>query len=158
MSSLKKLPPEVVRELLRHVNHAPKRSEALQPQPQTSSTMKWVLGGCLTLTAAAGSFPLVAHWWIGNLNEKDQALTGPQVRRGAFMNSGSKDIGKDPNWDFRTGQYKKDAGYYAMYQEDEEQRKQKKLSAEFFAAPNLDKHEEAMEAFAKGERRRNQSA
>lgn len=155
MNSLKKLPPEVTRELLRHVRRAPQPGK--ETTSSSSSTLKWVLAGCLTLTATAGSFPLVAHWWIGSLNEKDGALTGPQVRRGAFNNSGSRDVGKDPNWDFRTGQYKKDAGYYAMYQE-EEQKKKKKLSAEFYAAPDIDKHQEAIEAFAKGERRRNQSS
>jgi hypothetical protein len=69
---------------------------------------------------------LVAHWWIGGLAEKESALTAPQIRRGAFLNTGSKDIGRDPQWDFSIGQYKKDAGYYAIFQEEQEQQQQQR--------------------------------
>ena len=33
---------------------------------------------------------------------KDEALTGSQVQRGPFMNSGSKDAGRDPDWNLET--------------------------------------------------------
>ena len=55
--------------------------------------------------------PYIATQWIGNLNEKDDALTAAQIRRGAFLNSGSKDAGKDPNWDFKTGTYNYPQGF-----------------------------------------------
>ena len=31
------------------------------------------------------------------------------------MNSGSIDAGKDPAWDFRKGEYKKDDNYWAIF-------------------------------------------
>jgi hypothetical protein len=56
--------------------------------------------------------------WVGRLNDKDEALTAAQIRRGAFNNSGSRDVGRDPNWDFSKGLYKKDADYEAMFARD----------------------------------------
>ncbi|KAF0696543.1 Aste57867_12736 [Aphanomyces stellatus] len=41
-----------------------------------------------------------------NTLEKDGPLSTTEIRRGAFLNSGSKDIGPDPNWDFKTNSYK----------------------------------------------------
>jgi hypothetical protein len=35
-----------------------------------------------------------------------QALTGSQVSRGAYINSGSRDVGPDPDYDFKTGTWK----------------------------------------------------
>jgi hypothetical protein len=89
----------------------------------------------------------VATWWI-QLNEKDAPLTAAQVRRGAFNNSGSRDVGKDPNWDFQIGEYKKDSGYYAMFEEE----KNKRMPGEFLAMPSdkLNKHQQGLEDFAKG--------
>ena len=34
--------------------------------------------------------------------DSEKALTGSQVQRGPFMNSGSKDAGRDPDWNLRT--------------------------------------------------------
>lgn len=106
------------------------------------------MGGCVAIVATASSFPLVATWWV-KLNDKDEPLTAAQNRRGAFNNSGSKDVGRDPNWDFAKGQYKKDAGYYAIFQEE------KKLPGPFLAMADekLEKHQKKIEAFAKGEAR-----
>ena len=42
---------------------------------------------------------------IGNLSTKDTNLNAAGVRRGAFQNSGSKDAGPDPNWDWKNGKY-----------------------------------------------------
>ena len=163
-STLRKLPPEVVRELRRHVSPKPlpkpgQQQQATQQQQKqassnsrSSKTLPYVLAGCLGLTATAASFPLIATWWVGNLNEKDAPLTGNQARRGAFNNSGSRDVGKDPNWDFQKGEYKKETGYAAIY---EQEKKQKKLPGQFMAMPDeaLQKHEKNMLAFAKGEKR-----
>ena len=33
----------------------------------------------------------------------NQSLNASQIRRGPYLNSGSKDVGVDPNWDFKTG-------------------------------------------------------
>ena len=36
----------------------------------------------------------------------DKPLTTGQVRRGVYLNTGSKDAGPDPDWDHKTGLYK----------------------------------------------------
>lgn len=122
MGSLNKLPPEVAKELLRHV--APRKStqraaQQLAAQQQQQQSQKrgsgWVLAGCLAFTGTAFAIPFVAQKWIGNLNARDEPLTHAQIRRGAFNNSGSTDAGKDPAWDFRKGQYKKDDNYWAIF-------------------------------------------
>jgi hypothetical protein len=141
-SVFKNLSPAAVRELKRHVSPSngskvPRVAAAGRNKPpDSSSSSSYVLYGCLALTATAASFPLVAHWWISGKDEsslanRDQALTPAQIRRGAFMNSGSKDVGRDPAWDYRTGTYQKDAGYYAIFQEHEKS----KLSREFYTVP-----------------------
>jgi hypothetical protein len=96
---------------------------------------------------------LLATWWI-TLNEKETPLTAAQARRGAFNNSGSKDVGKDENWNFETGQYKKDVGYYAMYQEEGNN---KRMPGEFLAMPSetMAKHQQKIEDFAKGKAKNN---
>jgi len=174
-SPLKRLPPEVIRELRRHVSPTPlkKKVDPLSRDAFSSSwpsggsssrlkggttsssssssiSLKWIAGGCVGLVATASSFPLLATWWI-SLNDREDALTAAQVRRGAFLNSGSRDVGRDPNWDFVKGEYKKDSGYYAMVEEE----KKRKLPAQFLAMSDdkLKKHEEKLEAFAKGKAR-----
>ena len=47
-----------------------------------------------------------------------QALTHAQIRRGAFNNSGSRDAGKDPHWDFKTGTRIKDESYTELFLKD----------------------------------------
>lgn len=147
-NQIRKLPPEVWRELRRHVSPKPLKSP-LHEQPAPPSGSKAVLYGVLALTATAASFPLVAHWWISekeSLSERDQALTAAQIRRGAFLNSGTRDMGKDPNWDFRNGQYKQPTGYAAL--------PESKLPVDYMVlgADQLNKHEENMKAFATGKR------
>ncbi|ETV73847.1 hypothetical protein H257_11511 [Aphanomyces astaci] len=40
-----------------------------------------------------------------NTLAKEGPLSKTEVRRGAFLNSGSKDIGPDPDWSFVTNSY-----------------------------------------------------
>ena len=128
MGALRKLPPDVARELLRHVSPRPLKKMAQQPhhaaealkrqQSQKSSSSSgsgMVLAGCVIFTAGAFSVPFVLHRWIGNLNARDEPLTHAQIRRGAFLNSGSTDAGRDPQWDFRKGEYRKDENYWALF-------------------------------------------
>ena len=112
--------------------------------------MKLALGGSILLTATAASFPLLATWWIGNLAKKDDALTAPQVRRGAFVNSGTRDVGKDPEWDFEKGMHKTKSGYAAIAEEESE-----KLPSAYLAlGPKaMKKHEQDLADFAKGKKR-----
>jgi hypothetical protein len=162
MNPLQKLPPHVARELRRHIA-PPKRpsqtnTSTTVPNDGAASTSRnqksWVLPACLALTATAASFPLLASWWIDNLSSRDKPLTAPQVRRGAFLNSGTRDVGKDPDWDFTTGKSKNQVT--SGYSDDEAKKKQR--SAPYLAMPVMlpeerEKYEEEMIAFAKGERR-----
>jgi hypothetical protein len=115
------------------------------------------------LTVLAGCTPLFLYYWIKPLNESDIPLTAPQVRRGAFQNSGSKDVGKDADWDFQTGTHKLRAGYGNIATDNEANtegttgKNTNTLPAEFLAmAPNeLKKVEDKIEAFAKGRGRNN---
>ena len=58
------------------------------------------LVGVVTLAGTMFAVPM----WIrnrmgGSLTAKAGELTGLQVQRGQFMNSGSRDVGRDPDWD-----------------------------------------------------------
>ena len=71
--------------------------------------------------------PYVFMNTIRPLSERDDPLTGSQIRRGAFNNSGSRDVGKDPYWDFKRGRRKKlgedgcddDGGYDELFRRDD---------------------------------------
>ena len=76
------------------------------------------LAACFALTAAAGSIPYFVLRTFPSLNDRDESLTHAQVRRGAFMNSGSRDAGRDPMWDFRTGQRVQDEAYVELFRRD----------------------------------------
>jgi hypothetical protein len=118
MSALKKLPPEVARELRRHVSPRPLKTQQAAKElaeQQRKKSSGWVLAGCVAFTGTAFAIPFAAQQWIGNLNARDGPLTHAQIRRGAFLNSGSTDAGKDPAWDFRKGEYKKDDNYWAIF-------------------------------------------
>ncbi|KAJ0403155.1 hypothetical protein ATCC90586_010202 [Pythium insidiosum] len=53
------------------------------------------------------SIPFVAHMLKGeNFNSRDQPLNASQIRRGVYMNTGSKDVGVDKDWDFETNTYR----------------------------------------------------
>ena len=168
----------MARELRRHISPKPLVSpfatQRLQQQQPQSSPMggqqhRMVFIGCTALTIMAGCAPLLLYYWVKPLNESDVPLTAPQIRRGAFQNSGSKDVGKDTDWNFQTGTHKLRAGYGNILNTDnndndstrtdatDSKGKPNTLPAEFLAmAPNdLKKVEEKIEAFAKGRGRNN---
>jgi hypothetical protein len=91
--------------------------------------------------------PVVLYYWVGGLTDKDQPLTAPQVRRGAFVNSGTRDVGRDPDYDFATGTHPLQQHHGAN-----ELNKTASLPGEFLAMPaqDLAKHEEKLQAFARG--------
>ena len=66
--------------------------------------------GVLAAALGFGSLPLYFHNRHQKLNKplvrSDQPLTGTQIMRGPYVNSGSKDAGRDPDWDLDTGRYK----------------------------------------------------
>ncbi len=123
MSSVppKKLPPHILRELRRHVPPPPSSatSQAAATSKANNSSMKWVLSGCIAFTGMAFTLPYFSTKAITNLHQKDGSLTAAQVRRGAFLNSGTKDAGPDPNWDFQRGQYRKDQVYREFFASDD---------------------------------------
>ena len=157
-TSLKHLPPAVARELRRHISPRPlpkvTAASKLHEEARQSSSMRRVVLGCVAFTATAGCIPLAAWYWIGGLNDRDEPLTSSQVRRGAFMNTGTRDVGRDPDWEGGVHKLKTEAGYAALVEQEKETRK---LSGEFLALPaeQMQKHEEKMKAFAEG-RSRNQ--
>ena len=105
-TKLKNLPPDVRRELLRHVK--PSSAQSAQTAHDTAAKTKtyWPLVvGCTAFVGFGCSLPYFASQTIGNLTDRDEPLTAAQVRRGAFLNSGTHDAGKDPNWDWKNGQY-----------------------------------------------------
>ena len=54
----------------------------------------------LVLVGAFAATPLLIKARQGDANLTSQAkpLTGSQIMRGAYLNTGSKDAGADPNW------------------------------------------------------------
>ncbi|CAN0100771.1 unnamed protein product [Scytosiphon promiscuus] len=49
--------------------------------------------------AATASIPFVIRKRMTkSLYDSEEGLTGSQIQRGAFMNSGSKDVGRDYDW------------------------------------------------------------
>mmetsp|Transcript_22953 Transcript_22953/g.45877 ORF Transcript_22953/g.45877 Transcript_22953/m.45877 type:complete len:153 (+) Transcript_22953:155-613(+) len=128
-----KIPSHLARELRRHVlkksSSAPsssKSSSSFSQQQQQYSIPK-VLAGCLTLTATMTIIPYYFLYHVQSLSERDSALTASQIRRGPYINSGSKDVGKDPYWDFKKGRRKKlgedgcedDGGYVDLFKRDD---------------------------------------
>lgn len=123
-----KIPPHLARELRRHVV---KQSTSSSTNNATSQSFSFsdpkVLAGCLALTATMTAVPYFFMNWIQPLTERDGELTGSQIRRGAFNNSGSRDAGKDPYWDFKRGRRKKvgedgctdDGGYEELFKRDD---------------------------------------
>mmetsp|Transcript_12482 Transcript_12482/g.28938 ORF Transcript_12482/g.28938 Transcript_12482/m.28938 type:complete len:122 (+) Transcript_12482:56-421(+) len=85
----RKIPSHMTRELQRHV-----ASSSTTTKKNHSGTAIFVVG----FVAVAASVPFLCVQWIGNLNNRDESLSASQIRRGAFNNSGSKDIGRDPKW------------------------------------------------------------
>ena len=41
-----------------------------------------------------------------SLMNKEDGLTTGEVRRGVYLNTGSRDVGADPDWDTKSGLYK----------------------------------------------------
>ncbi|ETW01981.1 hypothetical protein H310_06506 [Aphanomyces invadans] len=67
-----------------------------------------MIGG-LVLLAGLGMYSLPYVIVKGKQGQNTLSKEGPlsvtEVRRGAFLNSGSKDIGPDPDWNFETNSY-----------------------------------------------------
>lgn len=126
-----KIPPHVARELRRHVARSKPSSSSSTSNNNNSTDSSFsrpkVVAGCVALTATFFAVPYLFINWIQPLTEREEGLTGGQIRRGAFNNSGSTDVGKDPYWDFKHGRRKKvgedgckdDGGYEDLFKRDD---------------------------------------
>jgi len=68
--------------------------------PSLKSKNRFYLTGLIGLVGFFASAPLLlknrnaGH----NLTTQKEGLTGSQIMRGAYLNTGSKDVGADPDW------------------------------------------------------------
>jgi hypothetical protein len=115
MVAARKIPPHFARELKRHVIKQTQSSSS--STSHNNSTVK-TLFGCVAFAGVTASIPYFALQWIAPLNDREDALTHSQIRRGAFNNSGSRDAGRDPNWDFKTGTRIKNDEYMDLFLKD----------------------------------------
>ncbi|KAL1505100.1 hypothetical protein AB1Y20_008859 [Prymnesium parvum] len=81
------------------------------PRPPPKSNAPLVIG-LVAFTAFMGAVPIFLHRRQQrllngeSLYSRDAPLTAAQIRRGTYMNAGSKDIGRDTDWDHKAGLYK----------------------------------------------------
>jgi len=108
----RKIPQHVARELKRHVQKPNTNNN------NNNNKKTYAFLGCITFTAMAAALPYYCTKWIGNLNARDDPLTAAQTRRGAFNNSGTRDVGKDPKWNFQTGTYERDEEFQQMMKDN----------------------------------------
>ena len=80
------------------------------PRPPVKSTgLTLGLIGFVGIMAAVPVLLHQRHMRLQNgvgLWAKQEPLTAGQVRRGAYLNTGSVDAGPDPDWDHKSGTYK----------------------------------------------------
>lgn len=84
-----------------------------------------VIAALLTVASTFAALPLLIKERTGqaNLTTQSKPLTGSQIMRGAYLNSGSKDAGADPDWQFdpRTGKYTYVGNAAGSFQPSQEQ-------------------------------------
>ena len=67
------------------------------------------VGGVVAAFAFAMSlYPMFAvrRQQEGGLQQRDDSLSGSQIQRGQYLNTGSTDIGRDPDWDFQNNEWR----------------------------------------------------
>mmetsp|Transcript_20134 Transcript_20134/g.36325 ORF Transcript_20134/g.36325 Transcript_20134/m.36325 type:complete len:88 (-) Transcript_20134:76-339(-) len=70
---------------------------------QRNKTTGLIVGGCVVMVALV---PVaIRQLQTDRMIDSDDPLTGSQVQRGPFLNTGSKDVGRDPEWDLKQGKY-----------------------------------------------------
>ena len=84
---------------------------ASRPRPPPRSNVPLVLG-LVTFTGVMAAVPLLLqkrHQRLTggvSLVETDRGLAAAEVRRGTYLNTGSRDAGRDPDWDLKNNLYK----------------------------------------------------
>jgi hypothetical protein len=82
---------------------------AARPPPRSNLPLVVGLVGFTGLMAAV---PVLLQRRHKNLQQggtsltSERPLSGNEVRRGVYLNTGSRDAGPDPDWDLRAGTYK----------------------------------------------------
>ena len=65
---------------------------------------------CFVFTGLCASMPyFITVNQTESLSSKEGALSAAAVRRGSYVNSGSKDVGVDPLWDFKNGRRRRES-------------------------------------------------
>lgn len=122
MTASRKIPTQLARELKRHVSpqsSSPSSSHRTVPhQSHDHNRTVRTLMGCVAFAGITASIPYFAMRWIAPLSDREEALTHAQIRRGAFQNSGSRDAGRDPYWDFKTGTRVQTEDYRDLFLKD----------------------------------------
>ncbi|CAM9427849.1 unnamed protein product [Chrysoparadoxa australica] len=63
--------------------------------------------GVVACACFMGAIPyMVSRSAPRNLSHTEAGLTGSQVQRGVYLNTGSKDVGIDPDWDMKAGTWR----------------------------------------------------
>jgi len=82
-------------------------------RPKPPSPRNWPLVvGLVGFTSLMAAVPLLLQQRHRRLTSgvpmsaSDRPLSSGEVRRGVYLNTGSKDVGPDPDWNFRNGTYK----------------------------------------------------
>ncbi len=97
--------PTIVLRMMMVASKAGGTKHAASSAARNRNRLTLVLVG-LGITAAA-----VMPYGIKRLRDgrplysSDKPLTGSQIMRGAYINSSSQDIGPDPDFDFKTGEW-----------------------------------------------------
>ena len=83
----------------------------LPPRPPPPRNWPLVLG-LVGFTSLMAAVPLLLQQRHRRLTSNvpmvasERPLSSGEVRRGVYLNTGSKDVGPDPDWDMKTGLYK----------------------------------------------------
>ena len=73
-------------------------------KPPRSPSHALTAVGCIVFAGVCASIPYVITTNQKEaLMSKEDALNAGAIRRGVYVNSGSKDVGVDPMWDFKQG-------------------------------------------------------
>mmetsp|Transcript_43727 Transcript_43727/g.64201 ORF Transcript_43727/g.64201 Transcript_43727/m.64201 type:complete len:145 (+) Transcript_43727:96-530(+) len=99
--------PKLDAELRRHLPPPPNRLKDIGGGKSSGNPRgaALTLFGCGVFTLACASLPYWVMQTIRPLSSREEGLNAAQNRRGPYLNTGSRDVGKDPRFDHKTGTY-----------------------------------------------------
>ena len=101
-----KIPKRLVESRGQMVDARPRR-----PSPPAKGSAGTVFG-LVAFVGIMGAVPILLQQRHKRMTagvpmiQQEKPLTPAQVRRGPYLNTGSKDAGADPDWDMKAGLYK----------------------------------------------------